>query len=70
MTLNANEIQPGWDVVDANGDELGKVVEVDAEHIKVKKGGLFGGEVVVPAQTVAEVEPGHVELSVAKGDLS
>ena len=70
MTLTANEIQPGWAVIDANGEDLGTVVEVDASQIRVKKSGLFSGaEVLVPTSSVREVEPGHVELSVAKADL-
>ncbi len=69
MTLKSNEIQPGWSVIDANGDDVGKVVEVDANAIKVKKDGMFGGELVVSTGNVADVEPGHVELSVAKADL-
>jgi len=70
MTLNSNEIQLGWAVVDANGEDLGTVVEVDDAHIKVKKSGLLGGaETLVPASAVSEVEPGHVELSIAKADL-
>jgi hypothetical protein len=69
MSYDAEAIQPGWTVIDANGDEVGTVVEADAQTMRVKKGGFLGGEVTVPRDAVSEVETGHVELSLAKGDL-
>lgn len=69
MDLNKEMIQPGWTVVDANGEELGKVVDAEGSTIKVKKAGLFGGEVDIPRDTVTEVETGRVEISLAKTDL-
>jgi len=62
-------IQPGWTVVDSNGEELGKVVRVDAEGIHVRKGGLIGGEVVVPKSACTDAEEGRVELSVTRKDI-
>jgi hypothetical protein len=37
--------------------------------LRVKKGGLLGGELSVPRDAVVEVETGRVELNRAKGDL-
>jgi hypothetical protein len=69
MTLEADGIQAGWKVVDANGEDVGTVIEADGPEMTVKKGGLFGGEVHVPMEAVAEVETGRVEIDRAKSDL-
>ena len=69
MTLDLYEIQPGWTVVDANGDEIGTVISAEGTEIVVKKSGLLGGELRVPRAAVAEVETGRVELSRAKNEL-
>lgn len=70
MTLELEEIQPGWTVVDASGEELGSVVGVDADAIRIKKSGLMGGELRAPRDSVAEVETGRVELRLTKNELS
>jgi len=67
--INIEEIQPGWTVVDAHGEEVGKVIEVNAGTLRVKKGGLLGGEIQVPRDSITEVETGRVELNRSKGDL-
>lgn len=67
--LDSEAIQPGWLVVDANGDDIGTVVNVEGAEITVKKSGLLGGEVHVPRDAVAEVETGRVEINRVKGDL-
>jgi hypothetical protein len=70
MSMLDNEmIQPGWTVVDANGEEIGKVVNAEGPDITVKKSGFMGGEVHVPRDSVAEVETGRVEINRAKSDL-
>jgi len=70
MTLQLDEIQPGWSVVAADGEDLGTVVGVDHDVIRIKKRGLMGGEVYAPRDSVAEVETGRVELWLAKEQLS
>jgi hypothetical protein len=70
MNIDVEMVQPGWTVVDANGEELGKVVDVEGSTIKVKKGGFLGGELSVPRTVVTEVETGRLELGVAKSDLT
>jgi hypothetical protein len=69
MDVDLEMIQPGWSVVDANGEELGTVIDADGPMLRVKKGGLLGGELSVPRDAVVEVETGRVELNRAKGDL-
>ena len=69
MSMDIEEIQPGWRVVDANGDDIGTVVQAEGPDITVKKSGFLGGEVHVPRDAVAEIETGRVEINRAKDDL-
>jgi len=67
--MDIESIQPGWQVVDANGEDIGTVIEAEGTEITVKKSGLLGGQVNVPTDAIAEVETGRVEINRAKGDL-
>ncbi len=69
MTFDTEMIQPGWNVVDANGDDIGTVVEAEGSEITVKKSGILGGQVHIPRDAVAEIETGRVEINRAKSDL-
>jgi hypothetical protein len=70
MSLDIETIQPGWRVVDANGDDIGTVLDAEGADLRVKKSGFLGGEIHVPTDAVAEIETGRVELNRAKGDLT
>jgi hypothetical protein len=70
MTVRIEEIQPGWLVVDAHGDEVGTVIENSGETVRVKKGGLLGGEVTISRDVVREFETGRVELNRTRDELS
>ena len=70
MNIDTESIQPGWRVVDANGDDIGTVVEAEGSEITVKKSGFLGGQVHIPVTAVAEVETGRVEIDRAKEDLA
>ena len=67
--MDTDMIQPGWTVVDANGEEIGTVANAEGAQITVKKNGLLGGELHVTRDAVAEIETGRVELNQAKSDL-
>ncbi len=69
MSMEVDEIQPGWRVVDANGEDVGTVTQAEGAELTVKKSGFLGGEVHVPIDAVAEVETGRVEINRAKSDL-
>lgn len=69
MNVDFEMIQPGWTVVDSNGEDVGTVIDADGPMLRVKKSGLRGGEVSVPRDAVVEVETGRVELNRAKPDL-
>lgn len=61
------EIQPGWQVWDKDGNEVGTVVAASGPTLRVKRDG--GGDVDVPNSAVAFIETGRVELSMSKQDL-
>jgi len=69
MSMEVEEIQPGWHVIDANGEDIGTVTQAEGSEITVKKSGFLGGEVHVPIDAVAEIETGRVEINRAKSDL-
>ena len=65
--VTVEEIQPGWQVVDSFGEELGTVLAVEGQMLKVKRYG--GGEMTIAASDCAEIETGRVELSRTKKEL-
>jgi rRNA processing protein Gar1 len=67
-------IEHGWTVVDANGEEVGKVHEVVGDP----NADIFSGLVIhrglrakqdVPSEIVGDIVEGQVNLTVAKGAL-
>jgi hypothetical protein len=70
MTVNIEEIQPGWTVVDAHGDDVGTVIENSGDTVRVKKGGLLGGELTISRDQVNYIEMGRVELNRTRNELS
>jgi uncharacterized protein YrrD len=68
-------IEPGWEVADAAGKEIGKVVEVDADL----QGDIFSGLEVrsgllrkkyVPAEHVKLITEGRIELDITADELA
>jgi hypothetical protein len=62
-------VEDGWNVVAADGAEVGKVAEVRGDPeadifdgLSVSKG-LLGGSVYVPSERVGEIEEGTVHLT-------
>jgi hypothetical protein len=56
-------VEPGWTVVDAHGEKVGKVDEVlGDEQIDIFHGLLVGGEEIL-AERVAEIHEGEIRLS-------
>ncbi len=68
MQIERESIQPGWMVFDRNGQEVGKVIRADQASIRVKKGGLLGGEMSLPTSSVTEVETGRVEIDMTESE--
>lgn len=61
-------IEPGWEVVDANGEHVGKVEEVVGDReddifngLKIATS-LLGEADYVPAENVGEITEGRVQL--------
>lgn len=70
MQVQTDDIQAGWSVFAADGQEVGKVVRMEGRTLVVKHGGLLGAqEWHVPSTAVSDVETGRVELSITKGEL-
>jgi len=67
-------IEPGWKVVGAGGEDLGKVAEVvgdtgnDIFNGLAISTGLFHKERYVPAERVAEIVEGEVRVDLTSGD--
>jgi hypothetical protein len=61
------EIQPGWRVADSFGEEIGTVLALNGQNVRVKLYG--GGELEVSGSDCADIETGRVELSKTKKDL-
>jgi len=61
-------MEPGWTVLDANGEKVGKVKEVEGDlqtgifHGILVERGLLGDEVEILSEAVAEIHDGHVHL--------
>jgi len=63
---NMGEVMKGAEVLDANGEKVGKVVEVGRNSFKVEKGFIFHKDMHLPMSAVARTHDNHVHLNVAK----
>lgn len=70
QNVDREMVQPGWEVWTRDGELLGKVIQVEGAMLKVKKGGLIGGEVIVPRDSIREVEEGRVEVELTKQEVT
>jgi hypothetical protein len=70
-----NIIEAGWQVVASDGDELGKVHEVLGDSgVDIFNGlavspGLLRHSRYVPAERVARIEEGRIELDLTRADF-
>lgn len=68
-------IEAGWEVLDADGDAIGRVDEVEGEeNADIFSGllistSLFGGSRFVPAEQVGRLTEGHVHLSLTSDEV-
>ncbi len=68
-------IEPGWEVLDAGGDVVGVVEEVEGDaNADIFSGlaistGLFSGPRFVPAEQVGLLTEGHVHLSLTSDQV-
>jgi len=59
-------ISKGATVYDANGDKLGKVIDVQGQSLVVEKGFFFPTDYIVPTSLVTSATDDEVRLSVTK----
>jgi|EndMetStandDraft_8_1072994.scaffolds.fasta_scaffold591278_2 hypothetical protein len=69
MTFAPIEVQPGWKVFTSDGQEVGTVVALSPDMMRVKMRGFMAGQQDIPKSLIAETETGRVELNVAKADM-
>jgi hypothetical protein len=70
QSMDREMVQPGWEVWSSDGERLGKVTQIDAQTLKVKKEGILGGEISIPKSSIKEVEEGRVEVTMTKQEAS
>ena len=74
--LHWTEISEGWPVIGRGGHPLGRIVQVmgDREHDAFRgvtvNGVRWGGERLIPADRVARIASGRVEVAVAADELA
>jgi len=66
---NMGEVMKGAEVYDANGEKVGKVVEVGRNSFKVEKGFIFHKDMHLPMSAVARMHDNHIHLNVAKDQV-
>jgi hypothetical protein len=66
-----NQVQPGWDVYDRNGQRLGEVIERDDASVVVARHAAFEGT-RLPMKLIADEHPDirRAELSVTAADVT
>jgi hypothetical protein len=69
MAFPPMEVQPGWKVYTSDGQEIGTVVALSPETMRVKMRGFLAGQQEIPKSMIAETETGRVELNVSKADM-
>jgi uncharacterized protein YrrD len=68
-------IEPGWKVVDRDGDEVGKVEEIVGDTgLDIFNGLTIGAGLLkkgryVPAEKIAEITDGEIRLALGKGEI-
>ena len=68
-------IEQGWSVVDADGEDVGRIDEVlGDEDADIFNGlnvltGVVGKKTYVPAEVVGEIVEGRVQLTLTKDDV-
>ncbi len=64
------EVQPGWDVFDSTGEDIGDVVEVGPGWMRVEKGKIFKKELYIPFSAITSSEGRAIWLNVSKGEVN
>ena len=62
-------VQPGWQIVDADGTEIGPVAEVGDGYVVVEEGLLAAERLYIPVSAVESATDGVVELNVTRDEV-
>ena len=63
-------IQPGWEVIDSQGESLGQIGTLEGDVIVVDGGGLLGGdEYRIQRTSIERAENGQVFVSLSREQL-
>jgi hypothetical protein len=68
--MGIETVQPGWKVVDEQGNDVGEVTEVTGQYVRVRKSGLLtSSDCYLPREAIGSAEDKTVWLTVPKTDL-
>jgi hypothetical protein len=70
MYADLEQIQPGWEVYEPTGNQIGDVVAVESNTVHVHTHGLSTPDLYIPQNAIAEIEERRVEINVPKDDLN
>lgn len=70
MDMKTAHIEGGWDVVTADGKEIGKVKEVREDHIVVTQGTFIKHDLYIPIDHLASAADGKVSIRVASDEIN
>ena len=69
ISISLTRIPIGANVVDADGNELGKVVEAHPDHIVIERGHLFHDDLEIPRDAVARADDEEVQLNLSIDEI-
>jgi hypothetical protein len=64
MELEANVIQPGWEIYSSDGERVGTVSAIEEDHLEMELEVLGGSALAIPFDAVTSADSGRVELDV------
>lgn len=71
MTVDYQQIQPGWDVYSADGDKIGSISEVSDTYVTLTKGLFLPKDYFIPQDSISRVDPNaaSIYLDCSKNEL-
>ena len=69
MELGASLIQPGWEIYSSDGERVGRVRSIEADHLEMELEILGSSAVAIPFGAVTAADGGRVELDVPASEV-
>ena len=69
MNPQIEEVNPGFTVIDSQGNEIGSVTQATARYVLVRGGGLLKHDTYIPPSAIENVEERSVYLNCTQADL-